>query len=303
MGMETLQMVEFNLNTLTSRETRSILRDPNNRADGAFVGSCFAKDLISADYFIPSPKRVRTYFNEKASKKYAYDSFINSNKVIRYQEEFSPRSILPDPLYDPHKLEDIQVGTKLGKGIPISMFINAPGTRSTMNHLTKDERMTIAKRLYCQVPLILGFKSNKKFSQHSLTVTEGLVKPDSTEALVQGDIRDLGTQGRAVVYEVLNAKGQNDPWKTFELANYWKDNHMFQGLILHFDTIDPNPVSAAPSQEEDNYFYEGKQYHAEIIVVMPKVDSYYRGNFERKVRTDINFRTFIRNGLGFFQYK
>lgn len=296
-------MVEFNINTITTREARAKLRDPNNRADGAFVGSCFANDIISADYFVPSPKRVRTYFNDKANKKQSSDSFVNSTLIRRYQEEFRPRKILPDPLYDTEKLREINAGTKLGKGIPISMFANAPGTRATLNHLSQSDRKVIAQRLYCQVPLIEGFKANKKFDQHSLIVTEGLVKDTGTESLVKGDIRELATHGRAVVYEVLNSKGQNDPWKTFELANYWKDNHMFQGLILHFDTIDPKPETAVSSSEEREYFYEDRQYHAEIIVVMPKVDFYYRGNFERTVRTDINFRTFIENGLGFFQYK
>lgn len=296
-------MVQFNINTITTREARAKLRDPNNRADGAFVGSCFATDIISGDYFVPSPRRVRTYFNDKASKKQSADSFVNSTLIRRYQEEFKPRKILPDPLYDPQKLRDINAGTKLGKGIPMSMFANSSGTRATLNHLSQADRKLVAQRLYCQVPLIEGFKANKKFNQHNLIVTEGLVKADGTESLVKGDIRELATQGRAVVYEVLNSKGQNDPWKTFELANYWKDNHMFQGLILHFDTIDPKPFTAESHQGESKYFYEDRQYHAEIIVVMPKVDSYYRGNFERKVRTDINFRTFIQNGLGFFQYK
>lgn len=295
-------MVQFNINTITTREARAKLRDPNNRADGAFVGSCFATDIISGDYFVPTPRRVRTYFNDKASKKQSADSFVNSTLIRRYQEEFRPRKILPDPLYDPQKLRDINAGTKLGKGIPMSMFANSPGTRATLNHLSQADRKLIAQRLYCQVPLIEGFRANKKFNQHNLIVTEGLVKADGTESLVKGDIRELATQGRAVVYEVLNSKGQNDPWKTFELAQYWKDNHMFQGLILHFDGIDPKPATDLVP-DESRHFYESRQYHAEIIVVMPKVDSYYRGNFERKVRTDINFRTFIQNGLGFFQYK
>ena len=98
--------------------------------------------------------------------------------------------------------------------------------------------------------------------QNSLIVTEGLVKKQSDETLVSGDIRDLQTQGRAVVYEVLNNKGQNDPYATFELANYWKDNNLFQGLILHYDTLEPS--STATVQDE-------KVYHAEIIVVMPTV--------------------------------
>ena len=288
-------MVQFNLNSISTREVRSLLRDPNNRGDGALLGSCTAKGIIAADYFVPVPKRIRTYYDMESSKKYALDSFTGSINPKKYKEEYSPKKILPDPIYDPYKLSEIDMGTKLAKGLTMSSFANTPGSKPTLNHLSFSERKTIAQRLYAHVPLILGFNNNKKFRDFSLSITESLVKPTAGENLVSGDIRHLQTQGRVVVYEVLDRKGFPNPWKTFELANYWKDNHLFQGLILHFDGLNPN-AGGAPLDEN-------KDYNAEIIVVMPKVDKLYRGNFERKVRTDINFRTYIKDGLGFFQYK
>lgn len=288
-------MVDFNLNTITTRQVRSLLRDPNNRADGALVGSCTAKGIIAADYFVPLPKRIRTYYDMESSKKYAFGRFVGAPRVRKYKEEFLPKKILPDPRYDPIKFDDVGMGSTLGSGITVGMFANTPGNSPTLNHLSQGERKLIAQRFYCHVPMILGFRNNEKFKNHSLSITDGLAKAGTGENLVTGDIRDLQTQGRAVVYEVIDPKGKPNPWKTFELAQYWKDNHVFQGLILHFDGLNPNPGGDPVN--------ENKDYNAEIIVVMPKVDDMYRGKFQRKVRTDINFRTFIKDGLGFFQYK
>lgn len=287
-------MIKLNVNTVTTRQIRSFLRDPNNREDGTLIGTALAKNLIGGDYFVPIAKKLRTYFGGRSKVKYSKNSLINSFAVRRYKENIGLSHIVPSPIYDPMKLDKINGGTKLGGGIPLSLFVSSPGTRATVNHLNISERKTIAKQFYCHVPLIEGFRNNKSFGQNSLIVTEGLVKKQSDETLVSGDIRDLQTQGRAVVYEVLNNKGQNDPYATFELANYWKDNNLFQGLILHYDTLEPS--STATVQDE-------KVYHAEIIVVMPTVNDYYEGKFQRIVRTDINFRTAINGGLGYFQYK
>jgi len=297
-------MVNVNFNKITTRQARALLRDPNNRNDGTFVGAIVAKNIIGKDYFVSIAKRMRTYFGKDSKVKYSKKSLINSATIRRYKENLGLSRILPSPIYDPIKLEKIDTGTKLGGGIPLSLFVSSPGTRATVNHLNNSERKQIAKQFYCHVPLIEGFRNSEKFKKHSLIVTEGLVKKQSGESLVAGDIRDLQTQGRAVVYEVLNSKGQNDAYATFELANYWKDNHLFQGLILHYDSLDPVVEDPISGRFDENVILEkDKIYHAEIIVVMPKVDNNYRGIYQRKVRTDINFRTFITDGLGYFQYK
>ena len=297
-------MLNINVNKITTRQARALLRDPNNRNDETFIGAMLAKNIIGADYIVSVARRLRTYFGKDAKVKYSKKSLVNSSVIRRYKENIGLGKILPSPIYDPVKLDKINTGTKLGAGIPLSMFVSSPGTRATINHLTDSERKDIAKRFYCHVPLIEGFRNNQSFKKNSLIVTEGLVKKQDGESLVAGDIRDLQTQGRVAVYEVLNSKGQNDAYATFELANYWKDNNLFQGLILHYDSIDPVTQNATSGRFDENAVLDkNKVYHAEIIVVMPKVDNYYRGRFERKVRTDINFKTFIDDGVGYFQYK
>jgi len=140
-------MLKFNINKLSPREVRSLLREPNNREDGVLVGAAFAKNLIGGDYFVPLARRLRTYFGSKAGAKYSKDSFIKSKKPRRYKENLGLKAILPDPVYDPLKLPTINSGTKLGQGIPLSMFANAPGSKGTLNHLSQADRKEIAKNL------------------------------------------------------------------------------------------------------------------------------------------------------------
>lgn len=297
-------MLNINFNKITTRQARALLRDPNNRNNETFIGALLAKKIIGTDYIVSIAKKLRTYFGKDAKVKYSRKSLVNSRVIRRYKENFALKKILPSPIYDPVKLDKVNTGTKLGSGIPLSLFVSSPGTRATINHLSDSERKDIAKRFYCHVPLIEGFRNNQNFRKNSLIVTEGLVKKQSGENLVSGDIRDLQTQGRVAVYEVLNSKGQNDAYATFELANYWKDSQLFQGLILHYDSLEPVIQDSTTDRFDENAILDkNKVYHAEIIVVMPKVDNNYRGRFERKVRTDINFTTFIDNGLGYFQYK
>jgi len=294
--------MRINFNTVTPKQIRAYMRDPNNRTDDTFVGIAFAKNLIGADFFVPIAKRLRTYFGKNAHVKYSSSSLINSKNTRRYKENLGISKILPSPIYDPMKADQIHAGTKLGKGIPLSMFVSSPGTRATINHLSLAAKRDVARQFYCHVPLIEGFRNHSNFKRNSLIVTEGLVKPESGESLVSGQIRDLQTKARAVVYEVLDSKGRNDPYATFQLANYWKDNHLFQGLILHFDTLNPS-VYNNTTTHADEVLQSDKEYHAEIIVIMPTVKVDYQANFAREVRTDINFRTMIKDGLGYFQYK
>lgn len=295
--------MRINFNTVTPKQIRAYMRDPNNRTDNTFVGIAFAKNLIGADFFVPIAKKLRTYFGKNAHVKYSNSSLINSKSARRYKENLGISKILPSPIYDPMKADQIHAGTKLGKGIPLSMFVSSPGTKATINHLSPGDKRVVAQQFYCHVPLIEGFRNHSNFKTNSLIVTEGLVKKESGESLVSGQIRDLQTQARAVVYEVLDSKGRNDPYATFQLANYWKDNHLFQGLILHFDTLNPSVFDGLDNRQSYNVLQPNKEYHAEIIVVMPRVKSDYSANFAREVRTDINFRTMIKDGLGYFQYK
>jgi len=303
-------MVELNVLDLSPREIRSLMRNPNNRVNGALIGTAYVADKIGLDYFIPIPKKYRTYYGSTAGAKYSKDSLIKSQSVRRYRENLGTQRILPDPLFDPVKLDKVSVGSKLGKGIPLAIFTNGHGAKTTMNHLGQGKRRDIAKQFYCHVPLIQGFRNNKRFDKHSLVISEGLIKPFSGEVMLEGSVRDLQSKGRAVVYEVLDANGRVDPYKTFELANYWKDNHLFQNMILHYDTLEPTRAIVKHGSFEksvdpgDPGLIEiRKPYHTEITVIMPIVDSFYRGDFKREVQTDFNFNLYVTDGLMHFSYK
>jgi hypothetical protein len=303
-------MVELNVLDLSPREIRSLLRNPNNRINDTLVGTAYVADKIGLDYFIPVPRKHRTYYGISAGAKYSKDSLIQSPAVRRYRENLGNQRILPDPIFDPVKFDSVSVSSKLGRGIPLSIFTNGDGAKTTLNHLKQGERKEIAKQFYCHVPLIQGFRSNKKFDKHSLTIAEGLIKPFADEEIVEGSVRDLQSKGRAVVYEILDSRGRVDPYKTFEVANYWKDNHLFQNMILHYDTLEPTRNIIRHGSFEhtvdpgDPQLIEiFKPYHAEIVVIMPIVDTFYKGDFKRQVQTDFNFNSYVTDGLMHFSYK
>jgi len=187
---------------------------------------------------------------------------------------------VPESQYNPLNKTTITNGTKLGKGIQLSAFTNG----QLNNTRTLSGRKELAKYFYLQSLLINGFNSNRgKFKKSSLDVVEGLFTAETNQTLESGGILDLQTKGRAVVYEVKDSKGNNDPAAAFNVATYWKDNMLFDELILSFDTVDPNVG-----------------FTAQIIVTMPEVDDKYKGTFRRNVRTEYNYNVALRDGLAEF---
>jgi len=276
--------MKINAFNITTKHVRSRLRNGYYRNDAAFIDFAISQNIMSEAYFNVYPYDFKRALPKQATVKYGIEKLNSICIQNRYKEDIGKLSILPDTRYT-SKFSDVNAGTLLGPGIPLSKFVNAPGTRATLNHISSSsERQQLARQFYCHVPLILGFRENKgRFGKHTLAVTEGLAKLDENESYTPNAIRDLATKGRIVVYEVQDAAGNNDPSKTFELAMYWKDNHLFQQMILHYDTVDPKvPVNA------------------EIIMIMPKVNNFFEGVFDRNVRTEYNFRTLVEDGIGQF---
>ena len=266
---------------ITTAEVRRLLREPSNRTDSFFLGFALARNALNFRFAQSTPTALKRLNGFEPDAKYGTNRYGRLNiPKLRYLESLNFKFILPESQYNPLNKTEINNGTKIGPRTPISLFTNG-----LLNNLrTLAERKEIAKYFYLQSLLINAFNSNKsKFRKASLSVVEGLYAPETNQTLEAGGILDLQTKGRAVVYEVRNTNGELDPAAAFNIATYWKDNMLFDELILSFDTVDPNV-----------------DYTAQIIVTMPEVDDKYKGPFRRKVRTEYNYNIALTDGLAEF---
>ena len=266
---------------ITTAQVRRLLREKSNRTDSFFLGFALAKKVLSPEFAQSTPTSLKRIYPSGSTGKYGtvrYGKFTIPK--LRYQETLQFKKIIPEKQYNPLIKTQIDNSTKLGSGIPMAMFTN--GFLNNKSDL--ESRKKLAKHLYLQTFLINGFNNNPgKFSKFTLSAVECLFVPETNQALSSSGILSLQTKGRAVVYEVRNSKGQVDPVATFNVANYWKDNMLFDELILSFDTVDPNV-----------------DYTAQIIVIMPEVDDKYKGTFRRRVKTEYNYNVALTDGLAEF---
>ena len=184
--------------------------------------------------------------------------------------------LLPEPKYNPVFQDEITSRTKVGPGISIGKFLGGHGDPVTLTHiLDDDEKLKIAKQyvLHAEaMATINSFSATKEFELYRLVVVEGLYRTNDGENLdVTDGINYLMSRGQAVVYELINREGEQATQRTFDLANYWKNNLQFEKLILDYDTYNPD-----------------KSLNAHIILVMPEIVSPWNATFTNEVETRFN---------------
>jgi hypothetical protein len=138
----------------------------------------------------------------------------------------------------------------------------------------ESKRLEIAKHLYMHAQAVRQVMTNTgNFDNYRLVVAEGVYRPHENEQLTENSFNDLAQTGRAIVYELRNTYGEVALKKTFELADYWKDNLQFETMVLNYDTYDPS----------------GK-LHVQIILVMPGFipGTKYRAYFSQDIETRYN---------------
>jgi len=268
--------------TITTREVRSKLREDNNRKDDLFTSFCMAKGVLDPRYKFLAPTGINRLIGKEPIAKFGNKPLgVSDFRKLKYKEFKGFRRFVPEKQFNPMNKDKISAGTKLARGVTLGRFTGAIGSRHTLNRYSHAERQQIARNFYLQAPLMVGFENNEdKFDNYSLVVTEGLYSPETTETLTRDGIKDKATKGQVVVYEVIDQEGNMSPEKTFEVAQYWKDNFLFDELILSYDTVDPK-----------------MGYNAQIIVVMPEVGTDYNPRFDFKVKTEFNFNLLVNDGL------
>jgi hypothetical protein len=263
---------------ISTADIRRLLRDPANRTDEFLIGFALAREVLNFRYMQSTPTAVKRIESKEPLFKYGTTVYGNPTiPKLRYKDGLRFKKIVPEKQYNPVLMTSINNGTKLGQGLSLSTF-----TGSTLNSkATLADRKKVAKHLYLQTLLLNGVSNNKgRFGKYSVNVAEGLYAPETNQTVTSGSILDLQTKGRAVVYEVTNLEGKNDPAAAFNVASYWKDTMMFDDLILSYDTVDPSV-----------------EYTAQIIVTMPEVTDKYVGDFRRNVQTEYNYNVALKNGL------
>ena len=179
----------------------------------------------------------------------------------------------PDPFFNPDLQDHILPRTKLAPGITISKFLGGYGDQTTLKFIkTDEEKRRIARQLLLQADAMHAVsRKNEQFVKHRLTVAEGLYRSEPGETLDVDGINYRMQTGEAIVYELLDRKGNIAFEKTFDLAVYWKDNVNFEKLILDYDTYNPNG-----------------SLNLQIILVMPKIVSPWTVTYKNQVETRFN---------------
>lgn len=262
---------------VTPTIARSKLRDPANQNNSTFVSQATAEGSISPNWNRPTPIGIGRTVSGSSTPKFGQERFGNT-RVTNAADAFLPRNLnvnlIPDPKYNPNFLSEITAKTKLTSGVSISKFMGSNGDPTNLNFIRNlEERKKLARHLYVHAEYIMKSVSTNKtdFKDLRLIVAEGVYRPGPNETITPGSINDLKLKGRAIVYELVDANGNSDAAKTFDLAEYWKDTVYFDKMILDYDELDPD-----------------EELNAQIIIIMPEISEDFTGTFKRQVETYYN---------------
>ena len=274
--------------SLSVSETRARMRDENNATNQDFVAHSISTGKLSPSHISSVPPAVGRHRSLQSSAK-TPSTFVPGSTGQATDKTFVAASkppisnFTPNPVYDPQRLDPrsdvnaISASYVLGNnGITVGTFLGGTGSKTTLSHInTFAERQSLARQLTLQTQ-VLEFVQNDKsiFKDYRLVVVEGVYKPETTETLSPGSLKDLATTGRVIVYQLVDQFGKQSTDKMYDLADFMADAIMFDRLILDYDTYDPS----------------GK-LSAHLIVEMPEISSTYSvvgGYFKNKLETRFN---------------
>ena len=260
---------------LNTDQVRSKMRDENNAANETFVSHQVSRGVLGSSYATPLPSRfirsagkdvrVRTGVTPIGGALDAQVKKFTHVPAIR-------RTLVPDPEYNVDARESIDQFTKLGDGISLGRFTGGFGDAGSLEMLDQNRRLRVARNLSLQADLMLAVMNNSgQFRDHRLVIVEGLYEKGPTETLKPGSLNDLASDGRVVVYELIDNGGRIDRSVSFDLAVFWKDNFDYDKIMLDYDTFNPDG-----------------SLNTQIIVVMPDVPDTYVVKFNKDIETRFN---------------
>ena len=184
-----------------------------------------------------------------------------------------PRNYLPDLRFLPEALTSVTAATPLADGVTLGSFL----VGTTLKHIPElADKIQLARNLLPHAQILSAIRGNdKRFSDYTLVVVEGVYKQGPEEQITESDENhnQLAKTGRGVVYE-LRKNGRTDNNKTFELARYLQVYHKtYDKLILDYDT------------------YNEGELNAQIIIQTPNISSLYDVKFKGVAETKFNNNT------------
>ena len=274
---------------LTTRQVRSKLRDPNALNNEKFTNACQAEGILSAfftrqsilttDRIVSGKKSLRIPSTIIGNPEKPTERFKGSPITVKTTEA------LPEPNFNPVFQDEITSRTRLAPGITMATFLGGSGDPVTLTHILDDNvRLKLAKQytLHARVlRAVNSYNAVKEFKDFRLQVVEGLYRAEEGEELdVSDGLNYLMSRGRAVVYELINMKGEIAIEKTFDLAVYLKDTLNFEKLILDYDNYNPDG-----------------SLNAQIIVIMPEITPPWTVTYKNEVETRYNNFSQVTNEL------
>jgi len=249
---------------------RSKMKNKNNKNNNKFILKQVSKGILASNYNDTVPTEVGRMSNKKENSGTGYSGIgPHEREGVLVKSVYSEKSsqnanqqFIPNPMFNPEVLDNIDSKTKLSINTTISKFSASSGDPVTLLHIkTLDEKKALARNLIPHVKILEIFQTLKQFSGYSLNVVEGIYKPGPKENIESGSISDLKQTGRAIVYELTSTTtGKIALSKTYDLAVYLKDNAQYDNLSLYYDTFDPND----------------KRHNAQIAISTPEIPRNYK---------------------------
>jgi hypothetical protein len=180
--------------------------------------------------------------------------------------------LLPNPSYDPETQVPLSSKTKLEKGITIAKFLGSYGDKTSFRHIKyEDVRRQIARNLTLHAKALTIINSNTEiFRNVRVIVSEGIYnrRPIDTK----NKTMQAKASGQLVYYQVINADGNIDFEKTFDVAVFWKDNLNFQEMYLDYDEYNPNgnlsaQIGILMPQVPENYEIKDNRFKRSLFTV------------------------------------
>ena len=180
--------------------------------------------------------------------------------------------LLTNPSYDPETQVPLSSKTKLEKGITIAKFLGSYGDKTSFRHIKyEDVRRQIARNLTLHAKALTIINSNTEiFRNVRVIVSEGIYnrRPIDTK----NKTMQAKASGQLVYYQVINADGNIDFEKTFDVAVFWKDNLNFQEMYLDYDEYNPNgnlsaQIGILMPQVPENYEIKDNRFKRSLFTV------------------------------------